>query len=248
MVPTRFGPEVVEPAPAPRWPVVASVAAFVLLVAVGVGAWVGEDAPGEAEEVPLLVGPGVQDDFTRSEDRASSLGQARSGQEWDEVAGRWAVADGVAVLEEVNDLGERSLALVDLGSGDGAVSITAAEVANGLGLVFRFEDAFNYWLLTASPDFGGWRLSRIEEGQVVDVAALPLTPTAPGTTAEVRFSGRDITVFLDGTEVRSLTDPALADATRVGLLFQGGDPSGAAWDDFVAVPEGGTPSTTVAPS
>jgi hypothetical protein len=226
-------------------PVAAAVLVSVVIAATVTWALSAEE--GADTDVPLLLGPGVSDDFARDED-PGPLGDARTGQPWDQVSGTWRVRDGAATVDEPNDAGQRTAAVVDLGAADGAVAVTAVRMAPGLGLVFRYQDAFNYWFLTSAPDYGSWRLQRLEQGETVDVGGIGLAGIADGTTAEVRFAGRTITVFVNGVAARQFTDPALEDATGVGMLVEGGGALDAAWDDFVAVPADSTPSTTVDPS
>ena len=213
-----------------------------VVVLVATGSWIVEDGTERPTDVPLLVADGVRDDFTRAESPAP-LGDTRTGQSWDEVSGAWEVRDGVARVVERNDLGTRTVAVADLGASDGAVSVTAASMVNGFGVVFRFQDAFNYWLVVASPDYGSWRLQRLDEGRIVELGGIGLAPSVDGSTVEVRFEGRTITVFVDGLERREVVDDALLDATNVGLLAEGAGSTEAAWDDFVGVPVE-TPSST----
>ncbi|OWY62939.1 hypothetical protein B7486_55755, partial [cyanobacterium TDX16] len=71
---------------------------------------------------------------------------------------------------------------------------------------------------------------------------------ADGSTVEVRFEGRTTTVFVDGEQQLEVVDPALEDATGVGLVFTGARPEDAAWDDLVAVPIAAPASASVDPS
>lgn len=227
-------------------PVAAAVLAVVALVASA--SWLAEDESEVPErEVPLLVADGTRDDFTRAESPAP-LGRTRTGQPWEEVSGTWAVVDGEARVVEPNDLGFRTLAVTDLGSPDGAVSVTAASMTDGVGVAFRYQDAFNYWFLTPLPSFGSWRVDRLEEGNLVEVAGLGLLEARDGSTMEVRFEGRTITIFVDGQQRQQVVDPALEQATGVGMVYVGTRPAEAAWDDLVAVPIATTPATSVNPS
>lgn len=222
-------------------------AALVLTVVAAVAGWAATADDAADTDIPVLVGPGVSDDFTREEDPAA-LGDTRTGQPWDQVSGTWLVRGGAAVVGTANEAGARTAAVVDLGSADGAVAVTARQMVSGLGVLFRYQDPFNYWFLTAAPAFGTWKLQRLQEGEVIVVGSIGLAEAVDGTTVEVRFEGRTITTFIDGAAARQFSDPALEDATGVGILVEGPQAADAAWDDFVAVPSGGTPSTTVYPS
>jgi hypothetical protein len=245
--PAHFGPEALPARPHRQWVVPLAAAALVVVVVVATTTWILDDGTDRPTDVPLLVADGVRDDFTRIESPAP-LGDTRTGQAWDEVSGTWEVRDGAARVVEVNELGTRTVAVADLGASDGAVSVTAASMANGFGLVFRFQDAFNYWLVVASPEFGSWRLQRLDEGHTVELGGIGLAPAEDGSTVEVRFEGRTITLFVDGLQRREVVDDALVDATGVGLLAEGPASTEAAWDDFVAVPVATPSSTSLAAS
>lgn len=243
--PSRFGPEPVPPPrPPSSWPLPLAAAFLAVVAVVAVATWVVGAGDGAGTDVPLLLGPGVSDDFTRDED-PGPLGDARTGQRWDQVSGRWSVRDGHAVVVEPNQAGQRTVAVVDLGAADGAVSVTASAMVSGFGLAFRYQDPFNYWFLTSAPGYGTWKLQRLDDGEVVEVGPIGLAQAVDGTTVEVRFSGRTITVLIDGSPARQFTDPALEDAAGVGILVEGAGALDASWDDFIAVPAGGTPSATV---
>jgi len=248
--PVRFGGAEQESTTDGRsrpWVVPASAGVLVLVVLLASASWFRGESTDVVEPVPLLVAEGVRDDFLRTEP-VEPLGDARTGQAWEEVSGTWEAHDGLARVVEANDLGARTVAVVDLGSSDGAVAVTAAAMVEGFGLVWRYEDAFNYWFLAASPRFGSWRLQRLDDGTTVDLGGIGLAPAIDGTTVEVRFEDRTTTVFVDGVEQRELVDDALVDATSVGVLVEGPDVLDAAWDDFVAVPSPGPSATSVDPS
>jgi hypothetical protein len=247
-VPACFGPEPL-PAPSPSrgWAVPAAAAVLVLVVLGASAAWLRTEDDEVPDDVPLLVAEGVRDDFTRAES-PMALEVTRTGQPWEQVSGRWEVEDGVVRLVERNDLGARTVAITEMESSDGAVAVTAASMTDGVGVAFRYQDAFNYWFVTAAPSFGSWRIDRLEDGNLVEVGGLPLVEAVDGSILEVRFEGRTITVFVDGEQQQEVVDPALADATGVGLVFTGGRPDAAAWDDLVAVPISAAASASVDPS
>lgn len=245
--PSRFGVAAPEWQPRSTAPVAVAAVALVLVAGLATAWWFSHEVPGGSDEVPLLVADGVRDDFVRRAD-PSPLGDARTGQAWEAVSGRWEVHDGAAQVTEPNDLGVRTAAVVDLASSDGAVAVTAASMVRGFGLVWRFEDAFNYWFITAAPEFGSWRLQRLDDGTAVDLGGIGLAPAEDGTTVEVRFEGRTTTIFVDGEPRREVVDDALVEATGVGLLVEGDDAVQAAWDDFVAVPSTPATSANVDPS
>jgi hypothetical protein len=247
-VPARFGPEPPPvPSPSRGWAVPAAAAVLVLVVLGAGAAWLRTEDDEVPDDVPLLVAEGVRDDFTRAES-PTPLEVTRTGQPWEQVSGRWEVEDGVARLVERNDLGARTVAITEMETSDGAVAVTAASMTDGVGVAFRYQDAFNYWFVTAVPSFGSWRIDRLEDGELVEVGGLPLVEAVDGSTLEVRFEGRTITVFVDGEQQQEVTDPALGDATGVGLVFTGGRPEVAAWDDLVAVPISAPASASVDPS
>lgn len=227
---------------------------FVALAVLGIGAYAlfggGADddvATGPSVAPPALGDATVADDFDRP-DTAASLGTADTGQPWEALAGTWGIVGQQAYVATPNaEGGRRSLAVVELGSGNGSVSATASTMANGWGIVFRYRGPFDYWMLQASTEFATYNLVKVVGGELVPVTqgGIGLAPIADGTRVGVEFQGTTISIVLDDQVVKIFEDPELQNGTKVGMIVPASGASTARWDDFTAqaapptVPGGG---------
>jgi hypothetical protein len=243
----------VAPLALPTWKLVAGGAAVVAVVLLAVlvalqvfdsgdGDGDGDGGGGDTAEGS----PSIIDTFDRA-DAPNELGATESGQPWEAVSGVWGISGNEAVLVEPNENGVRSLAVVDLGSPDGTVTATAATIEQGWGLVFRYQGPFNYWYLTAAPDFATYNLARVVDGEVQALGAVGLAEVEDGTEVRVRLEGATIEIAVNGTVVKSITDTTLLSATQAGLLASGEAARGATWDDFEATPTAASASNVVTP-
>ncbi len=102
------------------------------------------------------------------------------------------------------------------GHADGTVSVTFATSPSGSqhqGAVFRLQDANNYWRA------GRTNLYRISAGSVV--ATFPYSSTfSDGDRITVAYSGSNIAVSKNGTQVLSITDSNLSTATSIGMVVE----------------------------
>jgi hypothetical protein len=178
----------------------------------------------------------VADDFDRP-DNAETLGRAATGQQWETPSGTWGIADQQArvVTPNPNELG-RSWAVTELGSGNGSVAATAARMANGWGIVFRYRGPFNYWMFFASTDYGTYNLVKVVDGEFESVTegGIGLAPVKDGTRVGVEFQGATISILLNDRVVGVFRDPDLQNATKVGMVVSSGGAAAARWDDFSA--------------
>jgi hypothetical protein len=231
-----------EPPPLalPLWKLVAGGVAVVVVVLLAVGAAVvllgGDDeddggggGDGAAEEASIV------DSFDRA-DAPNELGSTESGQPWTAESGVWGVQDERAVLVEPNPDGQRSIAVVDVGSANATITVTAGTMRPGWGIVFRYQGPFNYWFLTASPDFATYNLGRVVDGQVQPLGGVGLAEVADGSVLQVRLVGSTLEISVNGNTVKAVTDTTLMGATNAGLLAFGQGAADASWDSFEATP------------
>ena len=172
---------------------------------------------------------GTTDGFERA--GALTLGPLTSDRDWLPVAGTWGIDDGDARV--VRPVEARNHALVRLGAGDGAVQARIEHITNGAGVVFRFQDPFNYWAVVAAPSVGTWNLVRVENGESTVLGNTGPSAVADGTTVAARFDGDDIEVMVNGEVRLAAADGFLSDQGRVGLTVRGGDAAEARFDDVV---------------
>jgi hypothetical protein len=176
---------------------------------------------------------GVYDDFER--DATDGLG-AIAGQEWEDVSGAFEIIDGVAVLSNANDVGPRSIALLDVGATNGRIIATAGKVTPGWGIVFRYSGPFDYWYVQAAPDYAVLNVVRVMGGEAQVIGPTSLAAVQSGTEVEILLHGADIEVRVDGDTVFVITNNHALGAHRAGLLALG-EPDGASWESFRAIPD-----------
>jgi hypothetical protein len=175
---------------------------------------------------------GLFDSLARPD--SDALGVADSGQAWIEDAGDWGVESASAVIAAPNPSGP-SLAVANTRTTRGTVQVTMPSVEPATGIVFRYENAFNYWALTAAPEAGTWSISQLVAGELTQVGSVGLAPTADFTTVAVRFDENLLEFFIDGTSVSAIIDPDTIGGTYAGLIGRGPDAVDARWTNFVVI-------------
>ncbi|MFJ6508598.1 hypothetical protein [Streptomyces sp. NPDC091879] len=139
--------------------------------------------------------------------RTTDLGAAS----WTETLGQW--TSGGYGGGSAYPVGTTASIATIPGHADGTVSATfLTNPGNTLkqGVVFRLQDASNYWRA------GRTALYRVAAGAVA--ATFPYSQTfADGDRVTVSYSGSNIIVKRNGTQVLSITDSNLSTATKVGM-------------------------------
>jgi len=215
-----------------------AVVAIAIAIAVGSGAvgalvW-GSGSTNRSVAVRNLA-YGVVDTFNRNDD-ATKLGVTDSGQRWFSVSGTWGVTGGTAYVARPGN--GYNLSVVNMHTPDGNVQVTLKKLVAGAGLVFRYHNPFNYWLVSASPKLATWAVQRVENAKLVTVGDLGVVPVQDETTVSVRLSGPQITVAIDGqvrkSFVSGLYQGLYQSDTWAGLVGYTKLAGAARWSDFVA--------------
>ena len=229
------------------WKLIGGILAVLLLVGFGAYKVFGNSKPTDAAKpdnvnaapadpdpnAPVSAEKDITDAFTGTS--AAGLGTADTGQLWETPTGTWGKADGHAYLVDPNkEGGNRSMAVIDLKSGNGSVTVTAAKMTPSWGLVFRYKGPFNYWMLVASPKFGTYNLVKVEDGKATSVGNSGLTKQDAGTVVGVTFQGDQVAIVVDGVQAAAFTDGAFATATKVGLVAADQTAKDAQWSAFSA--------------
>ncbi|MFN8038170.1 MAG: hypothetical protein U0Q07_03070 [Acidimicrobiales bacterium] len=235
------------------WKLLVAVVVVLAVVAVGAfalvsgrkkdetGAKTGTSTP-SAQELPT-----IRDDFDRP-DNATTLGKTATGEDWEAVTGTWGVKDKAAYVAAKNPNGPRNMAVVDLGTGDGAVQAKAAKLVDGWGLAFRVRGPNAWFALKAAPKAGTFNIVKFKDGQETKVDNIGLTKLTDDTTVRVEFNGKTITVFLNNNPVRTIEDADFATTgTKAGLFADGAAVAEGRWNDFKAVKGVDGPPVTAAP-
>ena len=159
----------------------------------------------------------LRDDFqTRA---GLGLGTATTGQHWTEINSSWAAGNGLAGAT-TNDGLRRAYAIAHDGQGPGSVTVTAATITKGMGLAFRCRSELNCWTLTAVPELGTWKISKIVGINVQDMGNLGAQPVKDGTRVRVDLTAASIRFFVDDQFARQIDDAQLNDAPDAGLIVE----------------------------
>jgi len=144
----------------------------------------------------------------------------RQGATWTDPSASFVVDDGVVRVVPESDL--PAIAIIEQSGRVTSVRAAFSTVAATAGMVFRYQDAGNYWQVTAAPSFGTWEISRVEDGEATAVADLGFRG---GTTIDVIFVGSSIQFLVDGVLGEIIRDEFLDDSDLVGLIVgsTGGD-------------------------
>lgn len=220
-------------------------ALFVVLVLVGFGAYklFGGNKATETGSSPSSTTPAggaaadITDDFAG--ESTNGLGTTTTGQKWEipDNGGTWGKTGNHAYLVTPSTTGgNRSIALVDLQSGNGSVSAKAVKIEPGWGLVFRYRGPFNFWMLTVTPKFGTYNLQKVVDGKVTTVGNTGLAKLDDNTEVQVDFQGEKISVFANGDLLKSFVDPQYVgpQGGKVGLIGVDAGAKESQWGSFSA--------------
>lgn len=185
---------------------------------------------------------GTADSFNR-DDSDDGLGALPSGAPWVVQSGTWAIRSGEAVVAQP-EAERRNTVYVATGYPDPQAQVRLTTIANGAGMVFRYQGECNFWVVYAVPEFATWNVEKVvdcarvgaEEDSPV-YRTITNAPVGDGTTVGVVLSGEQVQIVLNGTIALTFEDADLAGVGRVGLTSRGDDE--VAFDDFVAGGPGG---------
>ena len=159
----------------------------------------------------------LRDDFQAR--TGPGLGTATTGQHWTEINSTWAAGNGLAGATK-NDGLRRAYALAHNGQGPGSVTVTAATITKGMGLAFRCRSELNCWTLTAVPELGTWKISKIAGVNVQEMGNLGQQPVKDGTRVRVDLTAASIRFFVDDVFARQIDDPQSDYAPDAGLIVE----------------------------
>jgi hypothetical protein len=111
---------------------------------------------------------------------------------------------------------------------------------NAAGVIWRYQDPRNYYLLSLSADEKNIVLQRIRNGVAELIATSGGKPAAVGVSEDIRpgqwhvikvsFRGPRVQVFFGNRSVFTAQDAGISGPGKTGLWAKG--PNGAAFDDF----------------
>jgi hypothetical protein len=167
----------------------------------------------------------VQDSFNRA-NSTTSMGVADTGQTWEEIVGNWGINSNQAYFTGGTT---NNIAGIESGVSDCRISVNIATLSGEPGLTFRIQDTTNWFRLIYSG--GRFYLQRAVNGIRNEVSNVPATVTN-GSLLVVELQGNSIRVFLNGTQIISVTNTSFATATKHGL-HMGANNATARYDDFL---------------
>jgi hypothetical protein len=228
-----------------------AISALLVVIAIIIASVVRNSGSGSSRaetSVPAIFF-GAVDDFGRS-DSSTSLGTAETGQKWLAVRGTWGVTDQQAYVAQPKPKGY-SLAVLNVRTGNETLQVTMPRVATGSGVVFRFRNEFNYWMITASPKVATWVVQKVVSGNVTTVGSIGVAPAANGTTISIQMRDADLNFSVNGRLRKNFQDSELAAEQYAGLVGFGKEAGEARWTNFVvsgqATSLGTAPSATPTP-
>jgi hypothetical protein len=199
-------------------------------------------ATGGAEGGGAITIAGTADSFNR-EETTDGLGALPSGAPWVVQSGTWAIRSDEAVVTQPEDQ-RRNTVYVATGYPDPMAQVRLTTIANGAGMVFRYQGECNFWAVYAVPEYATWNVEKIIDcervgGEDSETVYRTITgaPVGEGTTVGVVLNGDQVQIVLNGTIALTFEDPDLAGVGRLGLTTRGDAP--VAFDDFVAGGPGG---------
>lgn len=201
-----------------------AVLAFACVAAIGVAA--------EARFGPSGPDESLRDEF--SVDSSDAL--PRTDVAWVAERGSFRSADGAAWVAEPNPAGPRTMTVADIGAVNAEISVTAGQMANGWGIVFRYHDPSNFWFVQAAPDYAVFSVYRVAGGTAERVAATSLVELRDGMTVDVALQGRQVSVSVSGREIFRRDDDHGFGSTGAGLLAGSDAITDGSWSAFAVTP------------
>lgn len=180
---------------------------------------------GALENQPHITAPGFADSFTRA-DSASTLGTSEvGGKTWTANTGTWGVSSGAAytVTGASADIASIDTSITDM-QVEGKLTYSGTQP----GLVFRYQDASNYYYV--EPFSSGARIQKRVAGSTSTVVSTG-SGFASGDYFGASIYGSQINLLHNGSIVATATDTALTAGTKAGMRA-GSANSTDRWDDF----------------
>lgn len=174
--------------------------------------------------------------FQRADE--SPLTVNTTGQAWAVGLGTWGITSDLARL--VTSAGTTNYTLYPT-SANGDTQTTLAIVDDGVGLVFRYVDANNYWKFTSAVAFNTYTLFKVVAGVQSWVQDLGAIGVANGDVLKVSADSSTIVISVNGTHTATVTDPDLAATGKSAGLFSSGS-TVARWGNIQVFMRAATPA------
>lgn len=113
----------------------------------------------------------------------------------------------------------------------GAVSMAVFDAQSGSGVVVRYQDPANYWLVTPHPSHGTWSLVKVENGTSTTMTETANAFGTENVNVAVQTTGDNMVIRFNGRMETVLAHPFLAEVPATGFLAAAGD-ANTSFDDF----------------
>lgn len=172
-------------------------------------------------ETPADLAPvseSLSDKFDRTELKGGPLTWSIVGQ------GDWGVSSGLLTVgAEPKSVSPKAVVEVpDSFEADWDFSVTLAQRANNVGLVWGIEDDQNYWEMRANLDFAAIVISHVKDGSAEQVRVIGPAGVGEGQRLSIQHQGDTVTLAGDGNAFISMSDPSLAEPRKVGVIASSG--------------------------
>lgn len=154
----------------------------------------------------------ASDSFTRA--NSTSIGKLETGQTWVNTAAPWGVSNGQAYVPTPDANLDRLI--VDVGTPNFSVTVVATVLADNQRILFRYVDTANELYINMSTV--NISLNKRVANALTSLATINRTPVA-GDIIRVICRGNSLTLYVNGTQLASVTDATFNTATKVGLAL-----------------------------
>ncbi len=161
--------------------------------------------------VPASYTPVVTDSFDRA-DSTTSLGVSDSAHPWILAKGTWGIVNNQAY--SATGCPAPGYALIDSGSKDGYVEVTAAVNRQDMRIPFRYVDANNMYVLENRGSL--YDVTKFVNGERIGVGASSGVTPADGDVIKIEMNGAEIKVYVNNV-VRITTSDTSLSGTQHGL-------------------------------
>lgn len=179
----------------------------------------------------------LSDTFTDADGTSLSAHTMNVGSGWTLHSGTWTIQSNHAESELVDG----RIATAAGGISDGVLTCDIAPYDSGataslVGVVFRYVDTSNFWLVQADSRLDTLTLFRNLAGSFTSQGtSAPVMSSLTSYALSITLSGTSIVVTLNGANTISITNSSHQTATRYGLRY--GKTSAAVvscqWDNFL---------------
>jgi hypothetical protein len=136
---------------------------------------------------------------------------------WSTPRGSFIVAEKALTGGPTSSHETPSLAVVEI-SGTARMIVAHFDRLNGdLGVIFRYADPHNYWILVPARGYATWNLYSIESGNTLFRGNTGLSGLGNGTVT-LKLSGADIEVDLGRRLKAKLSSKVLIRSPKAGLI------------------------------